>query len=147
MWEKWISGALNLAPMEKYVMNEEVLTVNGHERVLTATFQNIKPSKLNGRQRLLMMHEDVTEKRKMERKLAKKRKKIERMDEPTKTLMKFFEHSPMLMSSVCIRDDDIEFRLVNPAKLDWLSKHVPNVKELYAEGKPLTGSKFSSFEQ
>jgi radical SAM superfamily enzyme len=130
-----------LEPIKECVKTEEVMPVDGQDRIILATMYKMNPSKLNGRQRLLLIQEDVTAKRKMERKLETKRKKIEKMDEFSKTLMAFYEHSPMHMSSIRIREDDIELRLINPAKLNWLEKYIPHIRETYKEKGWLTGSK------
>jgi hypothetical protein len=132
-----------LEPIKEYVKAEEVFPVDGQDRIILATMYKIKPSKLNGRQRFLIIHEDVTEKREMERRLERKRKMIEKMDELTKTLMAFYELSPLHMASVCIREDDIELRLLNPAKLNWLEKIIPDIRKTYSKKGWLRGSKCS----
>src|SRR5690554_996478 len=103
--------------MNGCVQVEEEFTIKGNKGIILTSMYKLEPSNLNGRQRCLYIAEDITQKRKMEEKLEKKRKKIERMDDHTKILMKFFDHSPLIMASVYTREDDLEFKLLNPANL------------------------------
>jgi hypothetical protein len=109
-------------------------------RLLRVTQYRMEPSKKNGRPRMMVISEDLTEMRELEEKIERKRKKIEEMDELMNILMKFFNYAPMHMGSVYIQDDDLFVKLINPAHKNWHAEFNPQAKQLLEAGIPISAS-------
>jgi hypothetical protein len=142
VYDSWSQIVLSLEPMGEPATKEYYVTVGSVTRLLRGTQYRLEPSKKNGRPRLLVITEDMTEIRELEQDIERNRKKIEEMDELMNILMKFFNYAPMHMGSLYIQDDDLYVKLINPANKNWYVRFNPQAKQLLEEGKPVTASKF-----
>jgi hypothetical protein len=136
----WVDIFLRLEPMGKPVTKEYYTNIGSVTRLIRGTIYKLHPSRTNGRPRMIFITEDLTEMKKLEEEIDRKRKKIEKMDESIDILMKFFDYSPMIMGSLYIQDDELIVKLVNPSTEKWLLHRNPNASHIL-EKMPINASK------